>query len=78
VLSQETSSIPQISFKLFSSITVRYHNPDKKDIIGIKPILYRVGLRDGSVFEFDQGFIPADIADKIRRVVFVDFIEAHF
>ena len=78
VLSEETSSIPQISFKLFSSITVRYHNPEKKDIIGIKPTLYRVGLRDGSVFEFDQGFIPADITDKIRRIVFVDFIEAHF
>jgi len=78
VLPEETSNIPQISFKLFSSITVRYYNREKKDLIGVKPNLYKVGFRDGSVFEFNQGSIPADIAYKIRRVVFVDFIEAHF
>jgi hypothetical protein len=73
-----TKSMPEVSFKLFSSITVRYHNQQKKDIIGILPKFYRVGLRDGSVFEFNQSFIPPEMTDKIRRVVFVDYIEAHF
>ena len=69
---------PRISFKLFSSINVHYYNIDKVDILGVPPNRYRVGLRDGSIFDFNQTFIPNDMAIKIRRVVFVDFIEAHF
>jgi hypothetical protein len=73
-----TPGIPQVSFKLFSSITVRYHNEEMKDIIRIMPTRYRIGLRDGSVYEYNQEFIPMDMADKIRRVVFVDYIEVYF
>jgi hypothetical protein len=69
---------PRISFKLFSSINVHYYNKDKIDIMGVPPKRYRVGLRDGSIFDFNQTFIPTTMAQKIRRVVFVDFIEAHF
>lgn len=69
---------PRISFKLFSSINVHYYNKNKIDILGTPPKSYRVGLRDGSVFDFNQTFIPSPMATKIRRVVFVDFIEAHF
>jgi len=69
---------PRISFKLFSSINVHYYNKDNVDILGIPPKKYRVGLRDGSIFDFNQTYIPSDMAHKIRRVVFVDFIEAHF
>lgn len=69
---------PTISFKLFSSISVRYYNSQKRDLMGVPPTRYRVGLRDGSAFEFNQTFIPDEMADKIRRVVFVDFIEAFF
>ena len=69
---------PRISFKLFSSINVHYYNKNKVDIWGVPPKRYRVGLRDGSVFDFNQTFIPTTMAQKIRRIVFVDFIEAHF
>lgn len=69
---------PRISFKLFSSIAVHYYNPKQVDLMGTPPKRYRVGLRDGSIFEFHQSYIPSVMAEKIRRVVFVDFIEAHF
>jgi hypothetical protein len=74
----EEEGIPTISFKLFSSISVHYHNKQKRDLMGVSPTRYRIGLRDGSVFEYNQGFVPAEMADKIRRVVFVDSIEAFF
>jgi len=69
---------PRISFKLFSSINVHYYNKNKIDILGISPRSYRVGLRDGSIFDYNQTYIPTTMTQKIRRVVFVDFIEAHF
>ncbi|KAL3923578.1 MAG: hypothetical protein SGILL_001579 [Bacillariaceae sp.] len=74
----DNPEVPQVSFMLFSSITVRYHNEEMKDIIGLKPTRYTVGLRDGSVYEYNQEFIPMEMADKIRRVVFLDFIDVHF
>jgi hypothetical protein len=74
----DDSRTPVIKFRLFSSITVYYHNEERKDLFGTKPKMYRVGLRDGSAFEFHQDFIPAEMADKIRRVVLVDYIEAYF
>lgn len=67
-----------LSFKLFSSIQVHYYNTADSDLSGTPPKSYRVGLRDGSIFEINEPSIPADLADKIRRVVFVDFIEAFF
>ena len=75
---EKNDGVPRISFKLFSSIKVHYHNKNKKGIMGVPPKRYRVGLRDGTVFDFNQTFIPTDMAHKIRRVVLVDFIEAHF
>ena len=74
----EQDHIPRISFKLFSSIDVHYHNKNKTDIMGIPPKRYKVGLRDGTTFEYNQTFIPTDMAQQIRRVVLVEFIEAHF
>jgi hypothetical protein len=69
---------PTVSFKLFSSIQVHYYNERKIDLFGIVPIRYRIGLRDGSNFDIEGASIPFDLADKIRRVVFVDFVEVHF
>jgi len=70
---------PRISFKLFSSIAVHYYNPNRVDLLGMPPKRYRIGLRDGSIFDFNEtSTIPSFMAQKIRRVVFVDFIEAHF
>jgi hypothetical protein len=69
---------PKISFKLFSSIQVHYYNERSVDLFGVVPSSYRVGLRDGSTFVVDEASIPFELADKIRRVVFVDFVEAFF
>ena len=74
----EDDGTPRISFKLFSSINVHYYNKNGIDIWGVPPNRYRIGLRDGSVFEYNQTFIPTELAQKIRRVVFVDYIEAYF
>ncbi len=69
---------PKISFKLFSSIQVYCYNERSVDLFGVLPSRYRVGLRDGSIFVVDAASIPFELADKIRRVVFVGFIEAVF
>jgi len=74
----EDDGTPRISFKLFSSINVHYYNRNNIDIWGVPPKRYRIGLRDGSVFDLNQTFIPTELAQKIRRVVFVDYIEAYF
>jgi len=74
----EDNGTPRISFKLFSSISVHYYNEDKVDILRTPPHFYRVGLRDGTIFHFNQTFIPTTMAKMIRRVVIVDYIEAHF
>jgi hypothetical protein len=69
---------PMVRFRLFSSIYVRYYNEGKIDLFGAVPRRYRIGLRDGRIFEVNEPSIPFHLADKIRRVVFVDFIEAYF
>ena len=68
----------QVSFELFSAINVTYHNEKQRDIVGISPERYVVGLRDGSVMKVDGPTIPSDLAIKIRRVVFVEYIDAYF
>ena len=75
---KEGAPVPTISFKLFSSIIVTYHNPEMRDLLGEPPKRYEVGLRDGSREEIDGPTIPSDLAVKIRRVVFVDTIDAYF
>jgi hypothetical protein len=69
---------PKFSFKLFSSIQVYCYNERSVDLFGVLASRYRVGLRDGSTFVVDEASIPFELADKIRRVIFVDFIEAFF
>jgi hypothetical protein len=70
--------VPTVSFKLFASIDVHYYNEKRVNLFGVPPTRYRIGLRDGSIFEVDEDSIPFQLADKIRRIVFVDFIEAYF
>lgn len=71
-------TIPRVSFKLFSSIQVHYYNERKIDLFGVVAIRYRIWLRDGLNFEIAGASIPSDLADKIRRVVFVEMIEVYF
>lgn len=73
------NTAPFVSFKLFGAIDVTYfHLRGTSDLYRTPPSRYIVGLRDGSTFHVDGGSIPSDLADKIRRVVFVASIEAYF
>lgn len=67
-----------IEFKLFAAITVQYHNLRRSNLYRVPPNRYEIGLRDGSTHVVNGTAIPGDLADKIRRVVFVDYITAYF
>lgn len=67
-----------VEFKLFTSIKVVYYAGEAKDLYGIKPTKYKIGLNDGSIHKIDGPIIPNDLALMIRRVVFIDHIHAHF
>ena len=67
-----------IHFKLFASIDVVYYTSLSRDLFGVAPVKYEVGLRDGTKTVVDGPTIPTDLALKIRRVVFVDYIHAYF
>ena len=67
-----------VNFKLFTSIDVTYYTSQTRDIFGVAPERYQIGLRDGSKVQFDRPTIPTHYALKIRRVVFIDYIHAYF
>jgi len=67
-----------VTFKLFASIVVTYHNPGAQDLFGIPPKSYQVSMSDGSVEEVDGGFIPTELAVKIRRLTDVESIDVYF
>jgi hypothetical protein len=70
---------PNVSFKLFGAIDVTYyHDLGMIDLYRVPPSRYVIGLRDGSVFNVKGQAIPYELADKIRRVVFVDSIDVYF
>jgi hypothetical protein len=70
---------PRVSFKLFGSITITYfHQRGTEDLYRIAPSFYQVTLRDGSTFNISGSVIPAALADKVRRVVFVASIDVYF
>jgi len=67
-----------ISFKLFGMITVTYYNVVREDLYRVPPSRYVVGLRDGSTTDIYGPSIPQWLADKVRRVVFTDYISVYF
>ena len=68
-----------VSFKLFSSINVTYHHRrGDSNLFNTAPSRYNIVLRDGTVFRIEGPSIDSDLADKIRRVVFVATIDAYF
>ncbi|CAB9514186.1 expressed unknown protein [Seminavis robusta] len=75
---RNSSEVPSITFKLFGSIQVSYHNERRDDLVQIPPYRYVVGYRDGSTFEVQGATIPFGLADKIRRVVFVASIDVYY
>lgn len=78
VISLNHAHATWLSPRLQTSINVTYHNPDRRDLFGEPPKRYEVGLRDGSKIQIDGGTITSDLALKIRKVVFVDSIDAYF
>ena len=83
-LFQEDTATPQprhkyyVEFQLFTSIKVSYYTEESKDVFGVVPIKYEIGLRDGSVMKVLGPSIPNNLALMIRHVVFIDYIHAHF
>lgn len=78
-------SSSRVSFKLFGSIDVTYyfHNnrtddDDNKNLYRVPPSRYIVGLRDGQTISVPGPTLPFELAEKIRRVVFVDTIDVFF
>jgi len=67
-----------ISFKLFTAINVEYHNVRRTNVFGVPPTRYEIGLRDGEVHQIHGRSIPQSLADKARRVGFVDYIHVYF
>lgn len=67
-----------VSFRLFASVLVTYHNPSGGDILGVPPKNYLVTMKDGSEIQVDGPVIPTDTALAIRRVKLVTSIDAYF
>lgn len=67
-----------VSFKLFAEIPVTYHNPGGENLYGVPPSSYKVTMADGSIVDVDGSAIPAETAEKIRRVSPVESIDAYF
>ena len=65
-----------IRFKLFTSINVAYFVATPKDLFGVKPSKYIIGLRDGSIMSVES--ISSTLAANIRKVVYIDYIHAYF
>ena len=67
-----------VSFKLFASIPVTYHNPGGVDRFGEKPKSYKVTLDDGSEVNVNESVIPEETALQVRRMTGVKSIDAFF
>lgn len=67
-----------VSFKLFASIPVTYHNPDGSDLFDVMPKSYKISMSDDSVELVTGGIIPHDLAIKIRKIYDVKSIDAYF
>jgi hypothetical protein len=67
-----------VSFKLFASIPVTYHNPGGRTLYGTHPKAYKVTLTNGETKHIKGSTIPTDIAIAIRRMSSVESIDAYF
>jgi hypothetical protein len=67
-----------VSFKLFSSILVTYHNPDGGDLFGVNPEGYKVTMKDGNKVHVKGPSMPKELAADIRKVSLVDSIDVYF
>jgi hypothetical protein len=78
-IQSSSTSLPSLTFKLFGAIDVTYfHNRGEDDLFDVEPSRYEVLFRDGTVFNVNGPMITGELADKIRRVVFVATIDVYF
>ena len=67
-----------VSYKLFASIMVTYHNTLGTDLYDVAPKSYIVTMTDGSTVEVEGSSIPTETAIKIRKLLGVKTIDAYF
>jgi len=67
-----------VSYKLFASIIVTYHNTLGTDLYRVPPKSYKITFDDGSIVEVDGSTIPTELAVKIRKVYGIASIDAYF
>lgn len=66
-----------VSFQLFASIPVTYHNPGGVNLYGIPPKKYKVTMRN-KTFDIDGPSLDSEIAAAVRRMTDVISIDAYF
>lgn len=67
-----------VSFKLFGTILVTYHNPGAQDLYGEPPEKYEISMKDGSVVTVESSSLDSELAAAVRRMTTVDSIDAYF
>ena len=67
-----------VSYKLFASIMVTYHNTLGTDLFDVLPKSYIVHMDDGSTVEVEGSTVPTETAVQIRKLVGVDTIDVYF
>mmetsp|Transcript_18699 Transcript_18699/g.40489 ORF Transcript_18699/g.40489 Transcript_18699/m.40489 type:complete len:1240 (+) Transcript_18699:182-3901(+) len=67
-----------VSFKLFASIMVTYHNTLGTDLYDVEPTSYVVTMTDGSTVEVEGSSIPTKTAVQIRKLLGVETIDVYF
>lgn len=67
-----------VSYKLFASIMVTYHNTLGSDLIDVKPKSYIVTMSDGSTVEVEGSNVPTETSIQIRKLLGVDTIDVYF
>ena len=67
-----------LSFNLFGQTNVTYYNRRRTDLYRVLPTRYEIGMLDGSIHVVDGPTIPSLLADKVRRTVFMNYINVFF
>lgn len=67
-----------VSYKLFASILVTYHNTLGTDLFDIAPKSYLVTNGDGTTVEVNGPTVPKDLAIRIRKVLDVSSIDVYY
>lgn len=67
-----------VSYKLFASIMVTYHNTLGTDLFDVLPTSYVVNMSDGSTVEVEGSTVPTETAVQIRKLIGVDSIDVYF